>query len=225
MCTRISVAIAVVLLVCSVVGAQEILPGSAWQYQDFVVGDLMNPGISSVLNTVHGSGAYAFANTQLDICNSQSTPVCLAPIGIIGMPGQICQANCLTAAGQCQDGSLLQQAEAEGDCAIIGVNAFLDAGGAQEQTIGASVSPKSQGQSLGMAADQVLLRSDGGGAGWAINEADLFQVQAGKNAAGSVQEKSGIYGYQNGQVSGNPGSTATLATSMNACTTQAQVVY
>jgi len=127
MCTRISVAIAVVLLVCSVVGAQDILPGSAWQYQDFVVGDLMNPGISSVLNTVHGSGAYAFANTQLDICNSQSTPVCLAPIGIIGMPGQICQANCLTAAGQCQDGSLLQQAEAEGDCAIIGVNAFLDA--------------------------------------------------------------------------------------------------
>jgi hypothetical protein len=215
------------LLVCSVVSAQAptVLPGTAWQFQDFVVGDLMYPGISSVLNTVHGSGAYAYANTTLDICNSQSTPAGLAPIGVIGLPGQIIMADCLTAAGQCQDGWLLQQAEADGDCAIIGVNAFLDAGGAQEQTIGASVSPKSQGQSLGVAADQVLLRSDGGGAGWAINEADLFQAQAGKNAAGSVREQSGIYGYQNGQVSGNAGSTATLATSMNACTTQAQVVY
>ncbi|MBN2128682.1 MAG: hypothetical protein JW741_04270 [Sedimentisphaerales bacterium] len=225
MCTRISVAIAVVLLVCSVVGAQTVLPGSAWQFQDFNVGNLMNPGISSVLNTVHGSGAYAHAFTDLDICNSQSTPVCIGPVGIIGLPGQICQASCLTAAGQCQDGYLAQTAEADGDCAIIGVNAFLDAGGAQEQTIGASVSPKSQGQSLGMAADQVLLRSDGGGTGWAINEANLYQSQSGKNAAGSVLESSGITGYQNGVVNGNAGSTATLATSMNACTTQAQVVY
>jgi hypothetical protein len=225
MCTRISVAIAVVLLVCSVVGAQDILPGSAWQYQDFVVGDLANPGISSVLNTVHGSGAYAFANTSLDIGNSQGTPVCYGPIGVVGLPGQLCVADCLTAAGQCQDGLLVQTAEADGDCAIISVNAFLDAGGAQEQTIGASTSPKSQGQSLGMAADQVLLRSDGGGLGWAQNTADLLQAQMGKNAAGSVRERSSIDACQYGEVNGNAGSTATLATSMNACTTQAQVVY
>jgi len=232
MCTRIAVAIAVVLLVCSVVSAQAptVLPGSIWQYQDFAVGNTMNPGMSSVLNLVHGDGD-AWALQTVDVFNTHASPMCLNPcitcpnVGIGIAPVQFCQADCLTAATQCQDGVLYQEADADGACAIIGVNAFLDAGGMQDQMIGASTQPKSQGQSLGMAADQVLLRSDGAGSGWAANEADLFQTQAGKNAAGTVRETSGITTWQESFVGGAANSTATLAASTNVCTTQAQVVY
>lgn len=235
MCTRISVAVAVVLLVCSVVGAQTVLPGSVWQYQDFAVGNLMNPGMSSILNLVHGDGSAHVLQT-MDVENVHASPQYMNPcspcgpcgsIGIIsvGTPVQICGADCLTMAGQCQTAGLYQEGAADGACAIIGVNAFLDAGGAQEQTIGASTQPKSQGQSLGMAADQVLFRSDGAGGGWANNQANLFQVQTGKNSAGSVRESSTIDTWQTSAVNGAANSTATLATSMNACTTQAQVVY
>lgn len=234
MCTRISVAIAVVLLVCSVVSAQAptVLPGSVWQFQDFAVGNMMNPGLSSVLNLVHGDGS-AHALQTMDIVNEHGSPMCLnvcnpcGPIGLasVASPVQICDTDCITMAGQCQDVGLYQEGAADGACAIIGINAFLDAGGAQEQTIGASTQPKSQGQSLGMASDQVLFRSDGGGGGWANNQANLLQVQAGKNPAGSVRESSAIDTWQTSSVDGAANSTATLATSMNACTNQAQVVY
>ncbi len=219
MLSRLLLSVAVILFVCSGAFAQppSILAGSVFQYQNFAVGDLLCPGISSSVNLVHGDGG-GTSLQWLNINNEHSVPACYGPI-CLPCP------SCDTAASQWQDAYLKQYSHAAGKCAIVSVNAFLDAGGIQEQTIGAATTPKTQAQSMGMAADQVLLRSDGAGGGSSVNYADLYQKQAGVNAAGSMLETSTIEGSQDASLGGAALSTVTLANSMTASTMQAQVVY
>ncbi len=222
MITRVTLAVAVVLMVSSGALADDVLPGSIWQEQAFSVGNTTNPGISSLLNLVHGdSDADMFQYVGID--NEHFAPTNQWTGGFPGWGW--CGDNCDTRGWQDQEAYLEQDVEAEGQCGIISVNSFLDAAGAQEQTVGASTMPKAQVQSLGVAADQVLMRSDGGGRGEADNYAWLDQAQEGANAAGSMSEASTVEAGQYGDVSGAPNSTVSLVGGLNATTAQGQVVY
>ncbi len=229
MFTRVTLAVAIVLMVSSGAFASvgDILAGSIWQQQAFTVGNTTNPGISTLLNLVHGD-AEADMYQFIEIDNWHAVPAeqnVLATVGrgFPGFPG--CHDSCKTEGSQWQSGFLEQDVEADGKCGIISANAFLDAAGAQEQSIGAATSPKMQEQLLGVAADQVLMRSSGGGSAEADNYADLYQTQDGGNAAGSMSETSWVTAGQYGDIEGKPNSTVSLVGGLNAGTTQAQIVY
>jgi len=120
---------------------------------------------------------------------------------------------------------LYQYVGAQGNCAVVSSSAFLDAFGEQEQFVGSSVSMKAQEQSLGVAAQQLLFRSDGAGSGSATHTADLGQNQMGHNSAGTVTETSGINLSQTSSVTGVPTSTAQVVNSAQVMTSQAQQVF
>lgn len=230
MVTRVALAVAVVLVASTVTLADPpgVLPGTIWQQQSFAVGSAQNPGISSLINLVHGDQeADMYQFVEIDNWHNApayfGTPWPLAGGG--GSPFWWDRDNCDTKAFQWQSGFMEQDTEAWGKSGIISVNAFLDAAGGQEQTIGGSTDPKLQMQTLGVAADQVLLRSSGGGGGEADQEADLYQEQEGLNAAGSMYESSWITVGQFGDVDGRANSTASLVGGLNAQTSQGQIVY
>jgi len=203
----------------SVTQGDPILPGSVYQVQTFSVGDTGNTGMGIVLTLTHGD-AHAVGVQCLEIDNVQSSP---------------CNANpcfscpffnsCDVEAVQTQSADLDQDASACGSCGLINVNSFLDSAGEQEQFIGFSTDTKTQAQGLGVAAQQVLTRSDGAGGAYSTNDADLNQEQAGSNAAGSVYESSTIDAYQDNSTYGKANSITALATSLIATTSQAQQVY
>jgi len=228
----------------------EPLPGSIYQHQSFAVGNAESPGISSIVSLVHGN-ASASSRQFLDIKNTQNSPEKshYGNVGSIGFgdysggpvvvldldsyggdcggcpDGDQCKDSCETKANQCQDADLDQIVNAKGNCGIITVSSFLDAGGNQGQFIGSSVSPKLQEQSLGVVADQLLFRSDGGGSGDATNRAEMTQKQGGSNAAGSMQERSYIDADQMAEMRGKPNSTVTIVNGMMANTSQVQTVF
>lgn len=217
-------------------GNSTILPGSVSQVQTFSVGDMCNTGMATVIALTHGD-AGASVSQSLNVGNIQSSPCFATPCGIpCGIPGKPvvqaspspcgpCGNECDVEALQTQCADLEQDSSAKGSCGIINVNSFLDAGGAQEQFIGFSTSPKQQGQSLGLAAQQVVTRTDGAGGGGTTNDAKVSQMQAGSNAAGSVFEASTIDAKQVSSTGGAANSTTALATSMTAATSQAQNVF
>ena len=128
--------------------------------------------MATVIALTHGD-ARASVSQSLSVGNIQSSPCFATPCGIpCGIPGRNscisnpCSGNtCDVEALQTQCADLEQDSSAKGSCAIVNVNSFLDAGGAQEQFIGFSTSTKQQVQSLGLAAQQVVTRTDGAGGG------------------------------------------------------------
>jgi hypothetical protein len=209
----------VVLMISSVASAST-LAGSVAQTQAFAVTTVgTGAGMATVLNLNHGD-ATASSVQCLTIDNVQSAPGSVMPC-LVTCFGPICTATAFEA----QNAGLHQTALADGSCGIISVSSYLDAVGAQTQGIGNATDPKTQVQSLGVAADQVLLRSSGPGMGTTTNVADLSQVQAGANAAGSVLESSSIDAFQVGVTSGAANSTVTMANTLVATTSQAQQVY
>jgi len=238
MTKKTAIFMTILLMASSVTMANTILPGSVYQQQTFNVGDIISPGMGIVLTLTHGD-ACASAAQDLYIENIQSSPCKATPCGkgpIFG-PGFVssfrsghggpgsCQESCDVEAAQTQDADLVQDASANGKCGIINVNTFMDAGGYQDQFIGFSTDPKSQVQTLGLAAQQVLARSAGAGGGEATNDAKLSQDQAGSNAAGSAYESSTINALQTSETGGAANSTTALATTLIANTTQTQNVY
>ena len=227
MLSRILLSVAAILITSTPVLADPPIgaaAGSIYQYQNFVVGDTVcndNAGLSSILIVSHGDDASAIQTLRIE--NEQSAPAWLG--WWIG-PLSDCpwhDGGCQTKAKQWQDAAIDQLTEAESDCGIITVSAFLDAGGAQEQFIGSSDDLKVQGQNLGLAADQALL-STGNAQGSAINDADMNQEQFGRNGAGSLDEYSFIGAFQRAEVDGKSNTTVTAMNSMNVTTEQNQAV-
>ena len=204
------------------------LSGSVAQTQSFSIGDICNTGMATVIALTHGD-AGACVNQSLNLNNIQSSPCDATPCWDIGGkkcgPCLPCGSQCDVEAIQTQCADLDQSSSASGNCGIINVNSFLDAGGNQEQFIGFSTSLKSQAQNLGLAAQQVLTRTDGAGGGGTTNDALVSQMQAGSNAGGSVFEASTIDALQTSNTGGAANSTTALATSMTASTSQAQNVF
>jgi hypothetical protein len=211
-------------------GYPQPLAGSVAQTQSFNIGDICNTGMATVIALTHGN-ASACVDQSLNVNNIQSSPCDATPCWDIGkkkkpcIPCQPCGPQCDVEAIQTQCADLDQTSSAFGNCGIINVNSFLDAGGNQEQFIGFSTGLKSQAQNLGLAAQQVLTRTDGAGGGGTTNDALVSQMQAGSNAGGSVFESSTIDALQTSNTGGAANSTTALATSMMASTSQAQNVF
>jgi hypothetical protein len=226
MLRRVSLAIAAILFVSSgaFANCNDILAGSIDQYQEFTVGDIMNPGISTSLNLVHG-----------DVFGSSLQHVWIENTHVAGKPCGPCRpgirrhqcgiTGCAPAADQTQIADLCQEAEVQGCCGVISVNEFLDAYGTQSQFIGSGVGMKNQYQTVGLTADQVLFRSDGAGSGDAMHHVWLNGNQNGVNSAGSVHESSTVDACQEASVSGDANSTATLVNSLTVDTLQWQTTY
>jgi hypothetical protein len=219
MIKKIAIFMTVLLMASPVALADTVLPGSVYQQQTFSVGEMTNTGMGIVLALTHGdAGAGATQNLYID--NLQSSPCNASPCW--NLP---CFNSCDVEAKQTQDVDLVQDASANGSCGIVNVNTFMDAGGYQDQFIGFSTDPKSQVQTLGLAAQQVLARSDGAGGGDSTNDAVLAQTQGGSNAGGSVYESSTIEALQDSSTGGAANSTTALATTLIATTAQTQSVY
>jgi hypothetical protein len=176
--------------------------------------------MATVIALTHGD-AGASVDQSLDVDNIQSAPCNATPCWDIGWCGSLCDVEAV----QIQNADLDQTSGANGECGIVNVNSFLDAGGTQDQFIGFSTSLKSQAQGLGLAAQQVVTRTDGAGGGGTTNDATVSQMQAGSNAGGSAFEASTIDAYQTSGTGGAANSTTALATSLTATTSQAQNVY
>jgi hypothetical protein len=213
---------AALLIASSVTLASSVtvLPASVSQSQSFCIGDASNNGMASIVALTHGDTGGS-VDQSLDVVNIQSSPCNATPCFDFCFFGSSCDVEAL----QTQDADLDQEASACGECGIVNVNTYLDAAGAQDQFIGFSTSTKQQAQSLGVAAQQVLTRADGAGGGDSVNDADLSQIQAGSNAGGSVFQSTLIDAYQTSGTGGAANSTAALASTLLATTTQAQQVY
>ncbi len=130
-----------------------------------------------------------------------------------------------TKASQLQRAKFTQKGTAEGEAGSISINHFLDADGTQDQYIGSGVGTKRQEQSLGLAADQILIKTGGTASGEAFFDIKkLTQEQYGKNAAGFAKEISTIGGQQYATFSGQAGSDGSIVNSMAVQTTQSQKV-
>jgi len=212
------------LLVTSVALATNPLPGSVTQIQSFGIGDVTNNGMASVVALTHGDTGGSVVQS-LNVANIQSSPCFATPCFNLGSNlGSICLNSCGVEALETQTANLGQSATAAGTCALVNVQTYLDAAGSQNQLIGFSTATKVQGQSLGLAAQQVLTRADGAGCGTGVNTAALSQTQAGSNAGGSAFESSVINASQVSSAGGAANSTAALASSMLAQTMQSQQV-
>lgn len=221
MSKKVVVFIAALLLVSSVSMATDPLPGSVTQIQSFNIGDATNNGMASVVALTHGDTGGSVAQS-LNVSNIQSSPSFSAPSLSLG---SLCLNSCGVNALETQTANLGQTANATGTCALINVQTYLDAAGTQNQLIGFSTATKVQGQSLGLAAQQVLTRADGAGGGTGVNTAALSQTQAGSNAGGSVFESSVVDASQISCAGGAANSTTALASSMLAQTMQSQQVH
>ncbi|MBN2591778.1 MAG: hypothetical protein JXA96_18065 [Sedimentisphaerales bacterium] len=220
MSKKVFIFVAAMLLITSVTMANTVLPlaGSVTQMQSFNIGDALNNGMASVVALTHGDTGGSVIQS-MNVANTQSSPCVANPCFNLG-----CFNSCGVDAVETQVASLDQTASAMGECGIINVQTYLDAGGLQNQFIGFSTSTKYQDQSLGLAAQQVLTRGDGSGGGMAANDAFLSQTQAGANAGGSVFESSTIDACQVSNAGGAANSTAALASTMVAATSQLQQV-
>ena len=218
MSKKVFVFVATLLFVTSVTLATNPLAGSVTQVQSFNIGDAMNNGIASVVALTHGDTGGSVVQS-LNVANVQSSPCIANPCFDLGYFN-----SCGVDAVESQTANLDQAASAMGECGIINVQTYLDAAGSQNQFIGFSTSTKTQSQSLGLAAQQVLTRADGSGGGVGANDALLSQTQAGSNAGGSVFESSIIDACQVSNAGGAANSTAALASTMIATTSQVQQV-
>jgi hypothetical protein len=231
---KLSLSVAIVLFVCAGAFATILLPvpsnplvGSIQQFQNFSILDTGgNAGLGSSILLNHGTSD-ASIYQGVSIYNEHNAPESQGPhISLFDfLSGGHNHDNCTVEASQVQDVDIDQIGSASGNCGVISVMAFLDAGGEQAQFIGNSVQTKVQAQTSGLEGDQVLLRSDGGGQGESKQFTDIDQYQFGQNAAGSIAESSLLDADQTAKVSGQPTSTANLMNHMKVTTSQGQVVY
>jgi hypothetical protein len=218
----------VVILFVSAAYAQPLIippsspyPGSIFQSQQFVVGSLTASGISTVLTVTHGDDASS--SQSLYINNDQSVPANYSPLGI-DLLGWWFQDEIKTKGNQQQVADFEQQAEAESDCGIITVSAFISGWGDQAQFVGYADDPKAQAQILGLASDQLLL-STGNAEGATYNGDYMAGEQLGKNGASSMAESSLVDAAQYADIDGKPNTTVSAVNSIIAATAQAQQVY
>ncbi len=192
----VAVSVAVVLMIGS--SAFGDVLGAIGQMQN------TNVGLANTVQLLQGHQA-ADAIQNLAVCNDQSsTRACGA------MAGQTFLAN------------LAEIGHASGDCAIVGVLQGLTAVGMQAQAIGDCCDPKSQGQSLALAAEQSLLKSEGPGAGSALHQIVLREDQGAQNPAGGMQESSAILGLQSSNLTGSACATGAVQSEMAVTTVQTQ---
>lgn len=164
-----------------------------------------NIGLHNALTLLQGSQA-AQAIQNLAVCNDQAV-----------------SRACGAYASQSFLANLAEIGNASGECGIVGVAQDLTTVGLQAQLIGACCDAKTQGQTLTLAADQGLAKSEGPGSGSALHQIVLREEQGGANSAGGVQESSSILGLQSSSLTGAACATGVVASTMDVCTVQSQI--
>jgi hypothetical protein len=111
---------------------------------------------------------------------------------------------------------------ASGNCAIVGVIQDLGIIGMQAQVVDDCVGPKTEGQSLGVLAEQGVVKTEGPGAGSGLHQIQVVADQEGSNVAGTISESSAVLGLQNSDVTGAPVATGQVQSTMHVTTVQSQ---
>lgn len=194
---KVAFSVAVVLSIGSIVFGQNIGPINQLQ--------TTNIDLNNTIQLLQGHQA-ADAIQNLAVCNDQ-----------------LSDRACGAWAGQSFLANMAEIGHASGDCAIVGVLQSLTTVGIQAQLIGDACGPKTQGQSLILAADQGLIKSEGPGAGSALHQIVLREEQDGGNRAGNNQESSAILGLQSSNLTGAACATGAVNSTMDVCTVQSQV--
>ena len=194
MSKRILLSLAVVLWVSTAASADII------QLQDYMVG--ASNGIELLHGHQHGDGSHT-------ICINNN---------------QCAEKICGAFARQDQTALLNQIGSACGSCAVMMVGQVFDAYAGQTQAIGDCVAPMLQGQNFGMLATQLVAKSEGEGSGRASHAFVGNQNQAAGNPLGMMRESSSIGAFQSSSLSGSPGATGVVTSSMNVSTVQAQAI-
>lgn len=162
--------------------------------------------LGNAVNLLHGTQSASSSNL-LTILNNQCA----------GSP-------CFSFANQEQIGFFSQVGNANGMCALIGIEQNLIGAGMQAQMIGDGVEPKQQAQALQLLGTQGVAKADGAGTATADQIFSISQDQNGMNAAGPVNESSVVFGVQNAAISGAPGATGVAGGTVGVSTTQTQMV-
>jgi hypothetical protein len=194
---KVAFSVAVILSIGSIVVGQDIGPIDQMQNT--------NIGIHNTISLLQGHQA-ADAIQNLAVANDQTGNRACGAWG-----GQSFLAN------------LAEIGHASGDCSILNVLQHLTTAGMQAQLIGDACDPKTEGQTLNLAADQTLTKSEGPGAGNALHQIVLRGEQGGGNAAGNINQASAILGLQSSDITGSACATGGVNSVMNVCTIQSQV--
>jgi len=193
----VAVSVAVVLMIGS---------GAFGQTPQGAIGQMQNTNIGLLNNVQLLQGHQAADAIQnLAVCNDQSST-----------------RACGAMASQSMLANLAEIGHASGDCAIVGVLQGLTAQGMQAQAIGDCTDPKSQGQSLILAAEQGLIKQEGPGAGSGLHQIVLREDQAAANPAGTMQETSAVLGLQSSNLTGSACATGAVQSEMSVSTVQTQ---
>jgi hypothetical protein len=118
--------------------------------------------------------------------------------------------------------NLAEIGHASGDCGIVGVIQGLTAVGMQAQAVGDCCEPKQEAQSLTLAAEQALIKSEGPGAGNGLHQIVLREGQEAGNPAGAMQESSAVLGLQSSNLTGSACATGAVDSTMSVSTMQSQ---
>jgi hypothetical protein len=139
---------------------------------------------------------------------------------------QCAVGGCATAANQFQMGAFNQTASAGGLCAVIGLlqQTKTDSAATQVQLITNGVGAVGQEENLALQVGQVAAKSGGEGSGVATQLAALAEGQTGSNAATAVHQLSAVASKQDTSVSGSPTAEGTALATMQATTSQTQLV-
>jgi hypothetical protein len=161
-------------------------------------------GLGNAIALMQGHQA-GDAIQNLAVCNSQDTT-----------------RACGAYADQSLLSNLAEIGHASGDCAIVNVLQGLTTVGMQTQLIGDCCDPKIQGQTLNLAAEQGINRSEGPGAGSALHQIVNRTDQCAGNAAGEMQESSSILGLQSSDLTGSACATGAVDSQIHVGTIQTQ---
>ena len=185
---------------------------------------------SMVFVLVMGAGAFA----QLQ--QIQSTGIGLANVlellkgdqqassmqNLVVDNSQCSTGMCGTQAAQNLFASVGEAATAWGYCGNVGVLQNLGIESLQTQGVVEGVGAKLQGQSLDVAATQLLGKAGGQGFGDALHTVVVNAGQSVNNASGQMTESATVMGMQTSTLYGEPGAQGEVGSTMSVTTVQTQ---
>jgi hypothetical protein len=129
------------------------------------------------------------------------------------------------AATQSLVGHFAQIGSASANHAVVGVLQGLTASGEQGQLVKTGYSPKVQGQSLDLLAEQGLSRMGGAGAGNALQQIVMKEEQRAVNPMGIMEESSVVLGLQVSDLTGSGCGAGAVNNSMSVNSAQSQATW
>jgi len=186
--------------------------------------------VSVVLVLLIGSGAFAgLINDQITGIGLTNTLALLHGEQTAGSMQNLIVDNAQCATGICGGlaeeflfAAIGQSGNASGYCGIVDVVQLLGIDGTQGQMVGDGVAPKAQLQTLNVIAAQGLGKADGLGHADALHTIVVNEGQYANNAAGTMSESATVMGMQTSTLTGAPGATGIVDSTMAVTTSQSQ---